>query len=161
MDNTSLFMDNLMIFGAEYVIYLTLILVFIISLKGGVKERKSLILFLVSLPIIILIIKTIHLFYFEQRPFVEQDLIPLVSHKADASFPSRHASIMVAIAFSYIFFKSRWYILLILLAIWVGVSRVYVGVHYPIDILGALVVGFVAVLVSRQIIRLLKARLLQ
>lgn len=151
-----------MIFGAEYVIYLTLILIFIASIpsRGGLKERKSLILFLVSLPIVILIIKTIHIFIFEQRPFIEQDIIPLISHKADASFPSRHTSIMSAIAFSYTFFKSRWSLLLLLLTAWVGISRVYVGVHYPIDILGGLGVGFIAVLIARQIVKFLKAKLL-
>lgn len=149
-----------MIFGAEYVIYLTLILIFIASIRGGLKERKSLILFLVSLPIVILIIKTVHIFIFEQRPFIEQDLIPLISHKADASFPSRHTSIMSAIAFSYTFFKSRSSLLLLLLTAWVGISRVYVGVHYPVDVLGGLVVGFVSVVVAKQIIKLLKDKLL-
>lgn len=153
-------MDQIMIFGAEYVIYLTFILIFIAAIKGQVNERKSLILFLFSLPLLILLIKIIHLFIFEQRPFVEQDIIPLVEHVDDASFPSRHTSIMAAIAFSFIFFKSYWYLLLILLTIWVGVSRVYVGVHYPIDILGGFIVGLVSVVLAWQIIKLLKAKLL-
>lgn len=140
-----------MIFGAQYLIYLTFILLFVISLKGSVNERKSFILFLVSLPIIILIIKTIHLFIFEQRPFVEQNIIPLIEQKADASFPSRHTSIMSAIAFAYLFYKSKWAPIFLLLLILVGVSRIYVGVHYPFDILGGIVVGIVAILIGLAI----------
>lgn len=160
LSNQHLMLDYLMIFGAEYVIYLTLLLIFIISIKGKVEERKSLILFLVSLPIIIVLIKIIHIFIFEQRPYVTEDIIPLISHKADASFPSRHTSVMAAIAFSYIFFKSRWYPLLLILNAWVGVARVYVGVHYPFDILGGFIVGLFSVILGRQVMKILKTKLL-
>lgn len=164
MDNLSLFflvfgmssknplLDNIMIFGAEYIIYITLVLIFLVSLKGTIVEKKSLILFLFSLPVLILIIKIIHLFIYTDRPFVEEEIIPLVTLKSDASFPSRHTAIMASIAFSYAFFKSRWYLLFLFLAAWVGFARVYVGVHYPLDILGGFIVGFIAVLISKRVV---------
>ena len=168
MDNLSLFLlifgisnkndllDFLMIFGAEYLIYLMLILTIFFAIKGKVPERKSLLLFLISFPILVLLIKFIHLFFFEPRPYVTNDILPLITHKADASFPSRHASISFAIAFAFLYFKSKWGTPLLLLAFWVGISRVYVGVHYPLDILGGIAVGIISQTIALQIKKLLK-----
>ena len=172
MDNTSLFflifglqsnqtiLTSLMVFGAEYLIYLTLIGIFIITFKGKVRERKALLLTLLALPIVVIIIKMIHLFFYEPRPFVSLHIAPLISHKADASFPSRHTAIMSAIAFAYLYCKSKWAPLFILLTFWVGLSRIYVGIHYPLDILGAVIVGIVAVIIALQLVRLLKLHFL-
>ena len=145
-----------MIFGAEYLIYLMLILTIFFAIKGKVPERKSLLLFLISFPILVLLIKFIHLFFFEPRPYVTNDILPLITHKADASFPSRHASISFAIAFAFLYFKSKWGTPLLLLAFWVGISRVYVGVHYPLDILGGIAVGIISQTIALQIKKLLK-----
>ena len=159
LSNRHAFLDYLMVVGAEYVIYATLILIFLVALKGKIAEKKSLILFLFSLPVLILIIKIIHIFIFKDRPFVAGEIIPLVSLQADASFPSRHTAVMAAAAFSFAFFKSRWYSLFLCLAAWVGFSRVYVGVHYPLDILGGFIVGFSSVLISKRLILVLKTKL--
>lgn len=170
MDNTSLFflifgfnsnetiLNSLMMFGAEYLVYLTLLGILMITFKGKVGERKALLLTLLALPIVVIIIKAIHLIFYEPRPFVSLNIEPLISHKADASFPSRHTSIMSAIAFAYLYCKSKWAPILILLTFWVGLSRIYVGVHYPLDILGAVIVGIVAVIIALQLKRLLKLR---
>ena len=153
-------LDNLMIFGAEYLIFLMWILIFIICLKGKTLERKSLILFLLSFPILYLVIKLIHLFIFEQRPYIANQILPLISYRADdASFPSRHTSIAFAMAFAFLHFKSKWGLPLLLLAIWVGVSRIYVGVHYPIDILGGIIVGIISLIIAKQILKALKSKL--
>lgn len=149
-----------MIFGAEYLIYLTFALIFTLTIKGGGKERKSLMLILLSIPIEILLIKFIHLFIMESRPFVASDIEPLIPHKADASFPSRHTSIVSAIAFAYTYYKSKWAILFLLALLLVGISRVYVGVHYPMDILGGIAVGVISLLIAWQIKKFLGKKLL-
>lgn len=170
MDNISLFFlifglsnhstvtDNLMTFGAEYLIYLTLVGMFIVTLKGKANERKALLLTILALPIAVIIIKIIHLFISEPRPFVSYDIVPLINHQADASFPSRHATIMAVVAFSYTYFKSKWASLFLILMLLVGLSRIYVGVHYPLDIIGGFVVGLISLIVTRQIVNLIKFR---
>ncbi len=140
-----------MIFGAEYVIYLTIILIFTMAFKSGLKEKKVLILAVFSIPIAIILIKFIHLFIITPRPFG--------AYETGASFPSRHVSLMTAFAFSYILYKSKWAFFIVVLAAWVGIARVYTGVHFSIDILGGVAVGFLSCLIARQIIRLLKKKL--
>lgn len=171
MDNTALFFlifglsnhsplaDSLMIFGARFIIYLAFLLMFILVFKGSNKERRASLLILVCLPIIIILIKLIHIFFFEPRPFISYNFIPLIQYGPDASFPSRHASIMGAIAFSYLYYRSKWSIIFLLLLFWVGISRIYVGVHYPIDILGGVIVGIISTVIAKLILNSLRAKL--
>lgn len=161
MDNVGLFgkniaLDNLMIFGAQYVIYLAIILTLAFAIKGGTGEKKAFILTVFTLLISFLLIKIIHIFFFEPRPFVYYRFSPLVDNNPDASFPSRHSSIMSVIAFAYTYYKSKWALLFLFLMLWVGISRIYVGVHYPLDILGGFFVGIISLMLALQIKRLLK-----
>ncbi|RJT07437.1 undecaprenyl-diphosphatase [Halococcus sp. IIIV-5B] len=70
------------------------------------------------------------------------------------SFPSQHTTVMFAFAWPLFYLQGRWRdgLIAVVLASLVGVSRVYVGVHYPIDIVGAVgasLLGFVLVYVAR------------
>lgn len=132
----------------------------------------------------------------EPRPFISFHFHPLITHSADASFPSDHAAISFAIAGVLLirfFISSRgaaapppaayarnvqgppsavyarnvqspqnraspavaglhWRTGLLaalglLMAIAIGYARVYVGVHYPLDILGGAIVGLLAAVI--------------
>ncbi|MDG0793442.1 undecaprenyl-diphosphatase [Cohnella ginsengisoli] len=78
------------------------------------------------------------------RPFATHQVHQLVAHAADYSFPSDHAMLAFSIAFSVLLVKRRIGMLLLVLAVVTGFSRVYVGVHYPADIAGAAVLSAVA-----------------
>lgn len=168
MDNISLFfsifnlnghypiLDKLMIFGATDLIYLTFLVIFILAFKGSVREKKAVLLIILGLPIAILLIKAIHLFIFEPRPFIAYHFPPIVPETTYASFPSRHATIAAVIAFSYTYLKSKLAPLFLFIMIWVGLSRIYVGVHYPLDILGGFGVGILSLMLAAQMKNLLK-----
>lgn len=145
-----------MVFITNYFVYLTFLLMIVLSFKGKTKERKAFLLAILAIPISILLIKAAHIFYTEQRPFVTFNFIPLADNTPDLSFPSRHATIMAALSFSYLYFKSKWSTLFLTLMLLVGFSRIFVGVHYPLDILGGIFVGAISVLLSIQIIRLIR-----
>lgn len=152
MGNINLF---LWIFGAEYVIYIMFFIALVLGFKGGVNDKKAFLLVILSLFISVILIKIIHLFYFEPRPFIASNFIPLVKEANDASFPSRHATISAVIALAFTYFKSKWSLLFLFLMLWVGISRVYVGVHYPWDILGGFITAAVALIISLQIKKIL------
>ncbi len=67
----------------------------------------------------------------------------LVGCGGKLAFPSSHATNMagVAILFSFFYRKGTPYFVIIALA--VGFSRIYVGVHYPLDVLGGFTLGTV------------------
>ncbi|MCH4583982.1 phosphatase PAP2 family protein [Achromobacter xylosoxidans] len=80
------------------------------------------------------------------RPFVLGLGHAFFAHKATASFPSNHTIIIATLAFTLIFDRrwAGWGHALLLLAAVVGLSRVYLGVHFPLDIAGGLLLAPVA-----------------
>lgn len=84
------------------------------------------------------------------RPFVElQNVIALVPESAYSSFPSGHATFYMALAVAiYLYHKRAGYIFIFFTLI-IGLARIAVGVHYPIDILAGFIIGiFIPILVK-------------
>lgn len=61
----------------------------------------------------------------------------------DPAFPSAHTALAAALG-TLMFLKNRFLgVIILVLAIIIGESRVLLNVHYPIDIAGGFVVGVV------------------
>ena len=65
----------------------------------------------------------------------------LISHAPDTSFPSDHAILTFAVAVGVCRVHRTLGAVLLLVACWTAVARVFVGVHYPGDALGGAVLG--------------------
>jgi len=77
-----------------------------------------------------------------ERPNVAYaDPKPLVHPPHDGSFPSGHATVSFACATVLSFYAPRAAPAFFVLAAAIAWSRVYVGVHYPLDVLGGAVLG--------------------
>ncbi|MEH8795303.1 undecaprenyl-diphosphatase [Klebsiella quasipneumoniae subsp. similipneumoniae] len=90
--------------------------------------------------------------WFHPRPF----MIPLghtwISHPADNSFPSDHGTVMFSAAFALLSLRLRALGLLMLLAaLPVAWSRIYLGVHFPLDMVGAALVAVGGVIVAKRV----------
>ena len=82
--------------------------------------------------------------FFRPRPFDGLDGINLLFYQpTDSSFPSNSAAAAFAIAAAVWCVNRRIGAALFLAAAVYGFSRVYVGVHYPADILGGAVVALI------------------
>jgi membrane-associated phospholipid phosphatase len=81
--------------------------------------------------------------WFHNRPFVDHPgaTLLLVQHGADNSFPSDHASVAFAVAFAVLAFHRRFGLVLLVGAAAVAIDRIFVGVHYPVDVVASLFVG--------------------
>ena len=78
------------------------------------------------------------------RPaLAEPGITALVPIPADASLPSGHAATAAAAAGVVALLHPRLRLPLVALVALIGVSRVYLGVHYPSDVLAGLALGLV------------------
>ncbi|WP_371548253.1 phosphatase PAP2 family protein [Streptomyces sp. NBC_00554] len=84
------------------------------------------------------------------RPFADhQGLDVLVSGKTDYSFVSDHATLTMAVAVGLFIANRKFGLIGIGLALLEGFCRVYMGVHYPTDVIGGFALGTaVALLLS-------------
>lgn len=144
-------LDWVMIFSAEALIYIMYGLVLFWGLRGGVKEKKALLLVFLGLFIAAVLTKLLRFFLIEQRPFVTHEIEPLVTMAASKSFPSLHTTQVAIIAWSYFFCRSQRAGAMFIMALLVGFSRIFVGVHYPFDVVGGFLMGLLAVWIAWRI----------
>ena len=81
----------------------------------------------------------------QARPFVaDLGTRQLIPHAADNGFPSDHTSFAVAVGGAIVWWKRRLGSGYLMLGLIEGFSRVYVGLHWPSDVLAGVAVGLVA-----------------
>jgi undecaprenyl-diphosphatase len=140
------FLDNTMIFAAQDIIYI--FGVYLVYLWFVKSEYRQEVLFAGYGALLGLGINfVIRLFYFHPRPFMIPTGMLLIAHVPETSFPSDHATLMFAISLMFLTFRelrSKGAILFVLSFI-SGLARVYVGVHFPMDIAGSLFVALFSI----------------
>lgn len=138
--------DIIVIFLAKYLQYLLAILflafLFFIQKKNKEKIHIFLITIFSALVARIAIVELIRIFYHRPRPFVIYDVHQLIPENG-YSFPSGHSAFFFAIATAIYFYNKKLGIVFFIAAIFMNLSRVIAGVHYPSDIIGGAIVGII------------------
>ncbi|BCU56276.1 undecaprenyl-diphosphate phosphatase [Enterobacter kobei] len=76
------------------------------------------------------------------RPFVDGVGYNFLHHAPDDSYPSDHGTVAFTFALAFLFWHRLWSgTVLMGVALLIAWSRVYLGVHWPLDMLGGLLVG--------------------
>jgi undecaprenyl-diphosphatase len=140
--NRSPFLDGIFIFFAKYLTYFLVLAILIWLLKK--PRRQALFLFgeLVISVILArgLITEWVRFFYYHPRPFEALGFTSLIS-ESGASFPSGHMTFLFSLALIVWFYNHKFGSWLLGLSFIVGVARIFAGVHWPLDILGGIIIG--------------------
>ena len=80
-------------------------------------------------------------FFSRMRPYKKHDKIPIMYPPDKHSFPSGHTMVGFAISFSVGSYSFGSAILFYTIASLIAFSRVYVGLHYPLDVVCGIILG--------------------
>ncbi|WP_018765936.1 undecaprenyl-diphosphatase [Bacillus sp. 105MF] len=133
-------MDAIMVFLSQKTRYLYLFILIFMWFRNNFY--KKIILYAgISAGVTLFINRIIQLFYFKPRPFIFHRIRLLIPSKSNSSFPSKHTALAFAVATSVLLRERLIGSIMWLLAVWTGFSRIWVGHHYPFDIIGSAVIG--------------------
>lgn len=140
-----LWMDQVIIFCAKYLFLAVPAIFVVVWLRAKKHQRLE-----QSLAIVLAVIfagimdKIAGKLFYDPRPFVSQNVTPLISHSADNGFPSEHTLFCFTFAtLIFIYNRNLGAVALVISAI-VGISRFAAHVHSPIDILAGAIIGTLA-----------------
>ena len=157
--NTSI---HFAIFIANDLLYCMILLFAWFWLRGNYDTKKQILKAFIFTSIAILISQCISHVYYHPRPFVMEVGRTLIYHAPNGSFPSDHMLIFSTIAFSYLFSAQRKLGGFLLIMAWlVAWSRVYLGVHFPLDMLGAFLLAFALNFFGLKLWNLYKEKIMQ
>ena len=157
--NTSI---HFAIFIANDLLYCMILLFAWFWLRGNYDTKKQILKAFIFTSIAILISQCISHVYYHPRPFVMEVGRTLIYHAPNGSFPSDHMLIFSSIAFSYLFSAQRKLGISLLVMAWlVAWSRVYLGVHFPLDMLGAFLLAFALNFFGLKLWNLYKEKIMQ
>lgn len=115
-----------------------------------------------SAALALLINQLIGKIWHRQRPFATHPSAHVWGNRShDPSFPSDHASAAFAIAFAVFLFDRAVGSVFLAAAVIVGAGRVFIGAHYPLDVLAGCAVGLGSALLLARLARPIIDRLVR
>ncbi|MFA6135969.1 MAG: phosphatase PAP2 family protein [Candidatus Paceibacterota bacterium] len=138
--------DWLISFFSSYILYILVVLfIFLIFKEKDLRKRIYIINITILSEILSrgIITQVIRFFYNRPRPFETLSIDSLISHPAGGAFPSGHTVFLFALVFVVFLLNKKWGWTFGVLSLVSVIGRVMAGVHWPVDILGGIIVAFV------------------
>lgn len=131
------------LFLARWLVPLAVMLFVSLWVRGRTRDRGGLLAATLTMLLAISANQLAGLAYFHPRPFMIGLGHQYLAHPPDNSFPSDHATFLWSLGFSLLALGvlRRWAVLLVAGGVAVAWARVYVGVHFPLDMAGSLAVA--------------------
>ena len=151
------FLDNVIIFIAVYLPWLVAIAAFLFLIfyhkifsaenpfKEFVNKWREFFFVFFSAGFAWVVAKVLKILIYTDRPFLALQDVSALFIESGFAFPSGHAIFFSALGFALFMKHKRVGYIFILFAILIGIARIASGVHFPIDILGGLLLGWLVV----------------
>jgi undecaprenyl-diphosphatase len=142
-------------FIADFLIWIVPLGLIIAWFRGGNATRQVMVAATLAGVLALLINQLISVVWYHPRPFEMGIGKTLIAHVQDSSFPSDHLTLIWAMAFNFLLHKHQQRVggFLLLSGIPVAWARIYLGVHFPLDIIGGALVGLISAWVIFRIER--------
>jgi len=148
----SFWLDTFGIYFAKYFSYFLIFCLFLFILKNFKKYKQMVLEALISAIFTrVVVVSFIRWVLPRGRPFVENQVNLLLEHAPTSAFPSAHASFYFAIATVVYFYNKKAGIFFFIASFLISISRVFCGIHWPLDILAGIVVGIFSGLLIHKI----------
>ena len=145
----SCWLDVIGIFLADYAVYALVagLLLFLL------RKKVRLVLAALSSALIARfgVVELIRLLHPRPRPFIQGDIHLLINRVNQLSFPSAHAAFVFGLAVVVYLHNKKMGILFLISAFLISLSRIYVGVHWPMDVLSGALVGVLSAIIINKI----------
>jgi undecaprenyl-diphosphatase len=149
---SSAWLVGLAVFLARWLILANILVAFWLFTTGRKKLRHSIEEAAWSVIFALMITTCIAFLVQRMRPyFAFSDIALLIPPPFNSSFPSGHTAAAIAMATAFFLADRRAGWASLGIAVLVMLGRVAVGVHYPSDLLGGIIVGVVSVLFVRTV----------
>jgi undecaprenyl-diphosphatase len=124
--------------GATFTILSTILLILISNNQTKVAAYSS----ALALAISHIPVQLVKKLFPRKRPYlmIEETKVPLNPLK-DHSFPSGHTTAIFSVIIPFVLFAPALSFILIPLGLCVGLSRIYLGLHYPSDVMAGGLLG--------------------
>lgn len=96
-----------------------------------------------------------------ERPFDTFPQLDNLVNEYSFSFPSGHTSASIAAALSILYYHKKEGIAALVLAVLISISRIYICVHYPTDVLGGVAIGALSAFLSVLVVKFVSKKMEQ
>ncbi|MBT0726986.1 undecaprenyl-diphosphate phosphatase [Rosenbergiella australiborealis] len=133
------------------IIPLVVVCLWLWSPKNLIESRRELVLKTITALLYAIIFSSIiGVLYPHPRPFAIGLGYQWINHSPDTSYPSDHGTFIFTFSLAFMCWHRLWSgLVLLVIGMLIAWSRIYLGVHWPLDMLGGLLVGMIGCLTAQ------------
>ncbi len=156
----NVWLDRFMTFAADMMGYFLIVSVLILFWKKNYFKKIVFVSWGSALVARFVFVAMLRYLIYSPRPFlVLENVNQLMNHEFESSFPSGHASFYFALAMGVYLYNKKAGLIFLMLAGLLGVARIFVSVHWPLDILAGAMLGIATAVLVEKVFNYLKQKM--
>ncbi len=156
----NVWLDKFMVFAADKMGYFLIAFVVVLFWKKDYFKKIIFVSWGSALVARFVFVELARYFIYSPRPFLVLDGVnQLMNHELESSFPSGHASFYFALAMGvYLYNKKAGWVYFSLAGL-LGFARIFVSVHWPLDILAGAGLGIATAVLVNYLVNYFKQKM--